>query len=293
MKDAKYIDVTGIRTRYFEAGVGEPLLLIHGGSYGSFYNAEDWELNFDTFAERFHVVAYDRIGLGFTDNPRTDEEYVIGSSVDHAFGLIKALGLGRAHIMGHSRGGYTATRLVLEHPEVVDTLIIVDSSSLMTPANPQYGIWEHEALKYDDLHERHRYLVAANSYGDGGVTDHYIDVAVEIDGLAKTNVAKERMAVNITRFRSDLVERQQETHEWIRAGRLTCPTLIMWAYNDPSATMERCGIPCMNLIMPNVPESEMVILNRAGHMIYREQTEAFDHAVLDFIARHRAAQTLV
>ena len=57
------------------------------------------------------------------------------------------------------------------------------------------------------------------------------------------------------------------------------------------ATMERCGIPCMNLILPNVPESEMVILNRAGHMIYREQPEAFEHAVLDFIARHRAGRS--
>jgi 2-hydroxy-6-oxonona-2,4-dienedioate hydrolase len=290
MNNAKFIDANGIRTRYFEAGEGEPLLLIHGGSYGSFYNAEDWELNFDTLAERFHVVAYDRIGLGFTDNPRTDDEYVIGSSVDHAHAVIQALGLGPAHIMGHSRGGYTAARLVLEHPEVVDTLIIVDSSSLMTPANPQYEAWDREALTYDDLHERHRYLVTANSFGGDHITDHYLDVAVEIDQLPKTKAAKERMATNAPRFKADLVERQQETHAWIRARRLTCPTLIMWGYNDPSAMMERCGIPCMDLILPNVPESEMVILNRAGHMVYREQPEAFDHAVTDFIARHRTGR---
>jgi 2-hydroxy-6-oxonona-2,4-dienedioate hydrolase len=291
MKDAKYIDANGIRTRYFEAGEGEPLLLIHGGTYGSFYNAEDWELNFDTFAQHFRVIAYDRIGLGFTDNPRTDDEYVIGSSVEHAHGLIKALGLGPAHIMGHSRGGYTATRLVLEHPDVVDTLIIVDSSSLMTPANPQYDAWEREGQKYGDLHQRHRYLVTANSFSADHITDHYLDVAVEIDQLPKTAMGKARMQANAPRFKADLVERQAETHAWIREGRLACPTLVMWAYDDPSATMDRCGIPCMNLILPNVRESEMVILNRAGHMVYRERPEAFNHAVLDFIARHRRGRT--
>ena len=291
MQNAKFIDADGIRTRYFESGQGEPLVLIHGGTYGSFYNAEDWELNFDTLAEQFHVIAYDRIGLGFTDNPRTDDEYVIGSSVDHAYAFIQALGLGPAHIMGHSRGGYTAARLVLEHPEICDTLIIVDSSSLMTPANPQYEAWDREAAQYSDLHDRMRYLVTANSWGSDHITPHYIDVAVEIDQLPKTELAKARQAANSARFKADLVERQQETHGWIREGRLQKPTLVMWAYDDPSATMDRCGIPCMNLIMPNVKDAEMVILNHAGHMVYRERPEPFNHAVTDFIARHRAGRT--
>lgn len=291
MQDARYIDAGGIRTRYFDQGEGEPLLLIHGGTYGSFYNAEDWELNVDELAKHYRVIAYDRIGLGFTDNPGTDDDYVIGSSVRHAYDLIKALNLGPAHIMGHSRGGYTATRLVLEHPEVVDTLLIVDSSSLMTPANPQYDVWEREAQQYSDLRDRMRYLVTANSFAGDHITEHYIDVAVEIDQLPKSRAAKERMALNAPRFKADLVERQAETHEWIREGRLTCPTLVMWAFEDPSATMDRCGIPCMKLILPNVRESEMVILNRAGHMVYRERPEAFNHAVLDFIARHRRGRT--
>lgn len=290
MKNARYVDVNGIRTRYFEAGQGEPVVLIHGGNYGTYYNAEDWELNFDTLAEHFRVIAYDRIGLGFSDNPSRNDDYRMGASVRHAYDLITALGLGRSHIVGHSRGGYTATRMVLEHPEIVDTLIIVDSSTLMTPANPMYEAWEREALKYDDLRERYRFFLRENSFGDGRPTEHYLDVAVEIDGLAKTRLARERLGVEMDRFKADLIERQAETHAWIRAGRLACPTLIVWAYNDPSATMAACGIPCMDLIMPNVPESEMVILNRAGHMVFREQAEGFNHAVIDFIARHRAGR---
>jgi 2-hydroxy-6-oxonona-2,4-dienedioate hydrolase len=290
MQNPKFVDADGIRTRYFEAGEGDPLVMIHGGSYGSFYNAEDWEHNFDALSAHFRVIAYDRIGIGFTDNPRTDDDYVIGASVDHAFAVTRALGLGPAHIMGHSRGGYTATRLVLEHPEVADTLIIVDSSSLMTPANPQYEAWDREAAGYADLRERMRYLVTANSWAGDHITSRYLDVAVEIDQLPKTEVAKQKMAVLGERFKADLVERQQETHAWIRDGRLRVPTLVMWAYEDPSATMDRCGIPCMNLIMPNVQDAEMVILNHAGHMVYRERPEAFNHAVIDFIERYGAGR---
>ncbi len=291
MEHPQYVSVNGIRTRYFEAGEGEPLLLIHGGSYGSYYNAEDWELNFDQFAARFHVVAFDKIGTGFTDNPPIDDGYVIGASVTHTYDLIQTLGLGRVHLLGHSRGGYTATRLTLEHPEVVDTLVIIDSSSLVTPPNPQYDVWEREALRIPDPHERYRYLVTANSFGDRHITQRYLDVAVEIERLEKTQVAKEKLAAGLDQqFKTDLVARQAETHEWIRSGRLRCPTLIVWAYNDPSATMERCGIPCMNLIMPSVPRSETHILNEAGHMCFREQPEAFNHAVIDFVERNRASR---
>ena len=60
----KYVDVNGIRTRYLEAGTGEPLLLVHGGGFGRCYNASanDWDLNIDGFAKSFHVFAIDKIG---------------------------------------------------------------------------------------------------------------------------------------------------------------------------------------------------------------------------------------
>ena len=136
MEDPKYLDVKGIRTRYFEAGKGEPLVLVHGGGFGAHNSAEDWELNFDTFARSYHIFAYDKIGMGFSDNPLSDEEYVIGANVQHLHNFMQAVGIDSAHIAGHSRGGYAVTRLALEHPEAVRTLIIIDSSTLMTPPTP-------------------------------------------------------------------------------------------------------------------------------------------------------------
>ena len=116
MREAKFIDVEGIRTRYFEAGSGEHLLLLHGGNFGDDDNvdcADNWARNWDGFARSFHVIAIDKLGQGHTDNPRPGN-YKVESVVAHAQGFIRALGLDRLNLVGHSRGGYLAMRLTME-----------------------------------------------------------------------------------------------------------------------------------------------------------------------------------
>ncbi len=286
MDGTKFTDVDGIRTRYFERGSGEPLVLVHGDNPGSRGGAEDWEPNMAGLAAAgFRVFALDKIGCGYTDNPPRDEDYVIGSSVDHVVGFIRALGLGPVHLAGHSRGGYTVTRLTLEHPEAVRTLVIIDSSSLMTPPNPDNRAREQEALALPDPREQHRYALRVNSFAGDHITDGFLDQILAVQALPKTAEARAAWARLYPSFAADIVARQAETHAWIRAGKITCPTLVVWSYHDPSATMERCGIPCMNLILPSVPQSEMHILTRAGHFCFREQPEAFNAAVTGFIRR--------
>ena len=71
---AKFVDVDGIGTRYFEMGSGETVVLFHGGNFGSHHGADcaaDWNLNFDGLAEECRVIAVDKIGQGYTDNPET------------------------------------------------------------------------------------------------------------------------------------------------------------------------------------------------------------------------------
>lgn len=284
MIEEKYVIVKGIRTRYLEAGKGEPLLMVHGGNFGTISSADTWDLVIDAFAESFHVFAIDKIGQGFTDNPKHDENYVIGTAVQHSYDFLNTMGIDSAHLMGHSRGGYVVTRLALEHPEKTKSLIIVDSSTLMTPPNPIYDEWARQAAEIEDVRERYRYLTAVNSFKSDHITEKCLDVKVKIANLPKHKEAKAKMDAGLVQlFKEDLVAKQKETHEWIKAGGLKMPTLIMWGYNDPSATMDRCGIPCMNLIFPSVPNSEMHILNLAGHSSFREQPKSFVTVVTNFI----------
>jgi 2-hydroxy-6-oxonona-2,4-dienedioate hydrolase len=282
-----YVDADGIKTRYLEEGRGEPMLLIHGAIFGSHGSADCWVPIMQNLGKRFHVYALDKVGCGFSDNPKKDEDYTITETVKHAYDFMKSMKMEKAHVAGHSRGGYAVTRLALEHPEMVKTLTIVSSSTLMTPPNPQYEIWEKEAEKLKDERERQRYLVTVNSYSASHVTDAWVEIMAKIVTLPKTREALAKMNGGLRkRFKEELVAKQQETHQWIRSGGLKVPTLIMWGLNDPSATMERCGIPCMNLVMPFVSESEMHVLNHAGHFCYREQPRAFESVLTGFIERH-------
>lgn len=282
----KFVDVHGVETRYLESGAGEAMLLVHGGDFGGYELADDWIPIVDILGEKFRVLALDKIGCGFTGNPDGDEAYVIGSVVRHARDFLHALGLDRAHVVGHSRGGYAATRLALESPEVVRSLTIVDSGSLMAPPNPIYDTWNRQAESLTDTRERVRYLVAVNSFSDKHIDPAYVDAMSQAAELPKSKLAASTLVRLWARFEEDIVRNQERTRSWIRAGRLQRPTLVMWGYNDPSATMDRAGIPCMSLVLQHVAVSEMHILGGAGHFCFREQPVGFAGALTGFIERN-------
>ena len=62
----RFVDVDGIRTRYYEDGAGEPLVLFHGGHFGEWYSLDCWSLNLADLAKHFHVYAVDKLGQGST-----------------------------------------------------------------------------------------------------------------------------------------------------------------------------------------------------------------------------------
>ena len=128
----RYVDVDGVRTRCVEKGQGETVVLIHGGNFGSTTladSADDWDLNFDTLATWCRVVAFDKLGQGYTDNPKTDDDYTMAAVVRHASATLEALGIGSAHLVGHSRGGYVACRLTVDRPDLVASCTIINSNT--------------------------------------------------------------------------------------------------------------------------------------------------------------------
>ena len=139
MENPKYVTVNGIKTRYFDEGAGEPLILFHGGSFGNTDNvdlADNWDRNWSWFLKSFHVYAPDKLGQGFTELPQRDDDYTMAAVVQHAYDFIQKMGLKKVHLVGHSRGGFLVTRLALEYPELVQTLVIVDSGTLAPGENP-------------------------------------------------------------------------------------------------------------------------------------------------------------
>jgi pimeloyl-ACP methyl ester carboxylesterase len=135
MGEAKFVDVEGVRTRYFEGGEGEALILVHGGQWPATASADGWRPIFDHLAARFHVYAFDKLGMGFTDNPERDADYSMDSIIRHAYGFVRAVGIRRAVLVGHSRGALPVARIAVDQPGLVSQLVILDSNTL-APDDP-------------------------------------------------------------------------------------------------------------------------------------------------------------
>ena len=133
MGQAKFVDVNGIRTRYFDGGTGEPMVLVHGGQWPSTASADTWAPIFDHLAAKFHVYAVDKLGMGFTDNPKTEADFSMDAINDHTLGFIQAVGIRRAVLVGHSRGALPVARIAVDHPDTVSHLVILDSNTLAPP----------------------------------------------------------------------------------------------------------------------------------------------------------------
>ena len=130
--EAKFIDVQGVKTRYYELGQGEAILLVHGGeSWSGHSSANTWVRNIPGLSKRFQVLAPDRLGTGMTGAPVADKDYNFQGEVEHLYRFLQTKNVSKAHVVGQSIGGLLAFYLAVAHPEVVQTLVIVNSASLV------------------------------------------------------------------------------------------------------------------------------------------------------------------
>jgi 2-hydroxy-6-oxonona-2,4-dienedioate hydrolase len=283
----KFVDVDGIRTRYYEDGTGEPLVLLHGGQFGSGYSLDAWSLVLPTLARHFHVYALDKLGQGQTGNPKGDD-YTFDALLAHTYGWLQAAGIRGAHLVGHSRGGLLITRLAQEHPEVAKSLVIVDSNTLApdVPSFPGGKFYEDIAKRTPPgpaTRETVRMEPEAQSFSHAHITDDFTSRLLENALLPVRVESDERMKVvaNQTWFPT-MGRAKAEALRLIEAQGMPVPTLIIWGMNDVSAPLQVHGLPLIDLIAAKTPRTDVVLINQTGHYVMREQPDAFVRALRGF-----------
>jgi pimeloyl-ACP methyl ester carboxylesterase len=137
-----HVQVNGARLWVEEAGAGPAVLLVHGG----LGDLRLWEPQARALADSFRVVRYDLRFWGCSESPGMEF-----SSIDDLVGVLDALGIERAAVVGLSLGGGLALDAALAHPERFWALVHVAAGVTGIPVNPYSA--EQEAA-YEAAEER-------------------------------------------------------------------------------------------------------------------------------------------
>lgn len=286
----RFIEADGIRTRYYEDGEGEPLVLLHGGHFGSLYSLDAFSTVLPALAQRFHVYALDKLGQGYTNNPEHDEEYTFERLLRHTAAVLDALGIAGAHLAGHSRGALLAARLALDVPGLARSVLALSTNTL-APDDPRYPGGEF----YADVARRTppgtptldsvRMEPDAQAFSTAQVTADFVVRLLAISGLPKTLDAQERMKrLTDSVWAPSLARVKAETLTMIDDRGLPVRTLVLWGMNDKSAQVP-LAFTLYGQIAAKTPDAELHISNGSGHYTFREQPEAFVRTVEAFCLR--------
>lgn len=242
---AQFITLDDVRTRYYEAGTGaDVVLLIHGARPGGTSSANTWTPIIAGLADRYRVLAPDRLGHGMTDNPKGI--YTATAEMDHIYAFLSAKGITRLHVIGQSTGAWHAARLAMEKPTMVRSLVIVDSATLSPPIGnlaerrAKIGLGKGAgAQRKGTIEEGFRHNMEALSWNKEHVTEEFVAaagfMARQPSGMRTDEAMRGEEA---KRYETNIQAGAKEMREWIAQGRLQAPTLLYWGRNDPSAIVE-------------------------------------------------------
>jgi pimeloyl-ACP methyl ester carboxylesterase len=127
-------DVNGVRLEYEVRGAGPPVVFVHAGLYADWFKQLATE---PVLADHFRLVTYHRIG--YAGSEHVDRRVGLTEQGDHCRCLMDHLGIGRAHLVGHSSGANIAMQVALRYPPAVASLALIEPAFPVVPGGPAAG----------------------------------------------------------------------------------------------------------------------------------------------------------
>ena len=247
----------------------KPVILIHG----LMSSTHEWTKNIDALAAAHQVFAIDLVGFGFSSRV-TEPTYSVKQYARSVREFLDAHGIARAHIVGHSLGGAIALQFAHDYGARVDKLILID------PAAYIFRLFKavQFASRVPHLPRTLGSLMLCNPHVHRSALRNALGDPTRLDEemlAARMRASRVRgtldalLAMLASPHVSDLPEGLSE---------ITAPALILWGDRDTALPL-RHG----QRLARDLPNSELVILEGAGHVPNEEFPDIVNTLMLDFL----------
>jgi pimeloyl-ACP methyl ester carboxylesterase len=278
----RFAEVGDVTLHYVEAGNGPLVILLHGFPEFSF----GWREQIAPLAEAgFRVVAPDLRGYNLSSRPKGMSKYSAARVAEDITGLIHALGADSAMLVGHDWGGTIAWTMAMNHPEVVDRIVILDAAH---PRKLQKGLfaprqllrsWYFFFFTLPWLPERvvrakrfkffRRFLRDARPAYTPEEMDRYVE-AWSQPGALTGMIDYYRYSVLTPPWRA-----------WKAIRTVTAPTLVIWGGRD-----RFLGQKLAEPEHQDVPNLDRVVrLPNASHWVHHDEADRVNELLVDFFTR--------
>ena len=273
-----WVDVAGVATRYLEAGPADaPVVLLLHGTAGSL---ENFCANIGPLAQHFRVIAIDMLGCGWTDKPAHD--YLIDDYATHALGVLDALAIGHASIVGVSLGSWVGAALARRAPQRVSHLVMIAPAGIVTDAAEEQRVAE-------GVRKRRSAAAATPTWEtvSAAMRGLVLDPATlmpDLIGVRLDIYSDPRMQAAMPRLLAFTLGGQHLPEaDW---RELSLPILVIAAVDAPNMFLSNA-----DAIALLAPQAQRLALHGCDHWAQYEQAEAFNAACISFLggAHDRAA----
>jgi 3-oxoadipate enol-lactonase len=228
-----------------------------------------WDTQMDAFTKQYRVLRYDKRGHGETEV--APGPYSFDLLADDVLALLDALQITRTHFVGLSMGGMTGMTMAVRKPSVLRTLVLCDTTSKDPLEDP--ALWQQ---RIDAVRTAGSMEALVESTLARFLTPDTVKTRPEVADAVRTMVRNTPIEGYIACCQA--IAKLNLTD---RLPGITIPTLVVVGAEDPATTVEMAKI-----IHQRIAGSELVILKDAAHLSNLEQADAFNEAVLGFLARH-------
>jgi pimeloyl-ACP methyl ester carboxylesterase len=253
---SRVIRIKGHDVRYYTAGQGEPLVVIHGG----LGDASTWLDNVHMLADYYTVYVPDLPGFGASQ--LLDREHDIPAFTDFVEDFTDNLGLDRFNLVGHSIGGGVALNYALRFPGKVKKLVLVSSLCLGREIAPWVRMTSVLARAIGSAMES---LSRATRW----MIDTLMLPVKLVRPLSRASV---NLGSNITTLKEQTLVLTN------RLSALAMPTLLVWGARDEIVPVKHAYAA-----VQVIPDCQLRVFARRGHNVHRDEMDKFSNLLTGFL----------